>query len=91
MNVKFHNPEFPSGMEVDVGGILLINGKKMEVTDEEVEAYKARHGETLKARLSTNPFVEIDGRAGKVKYLRPAQTVEESEAVSDEKPKEGDK
>lgn len=90
MNVKFHNPEMPTGMEVDVGGLLLINGRKMEVTDEELEAYKVRHGETLKTRLSTNPFVEIDGKAGKVKYLHP-QSVEESEATSDETPKEGDK
>jgi hypothetical protein len=88
MNVKFHNPELPSGMEVDIGGILLINGKSMKVDDDELEMFKARNGETLKARFSTNPFVEIDGKPGKVKYLTP----DESEATTDtEPPKEGEK
>ena len=89
MNVKFHNPELPSGMEVDIGGILLINGKSMKLDDEEIEAFKNRNGETIKQRLSTNPFIEIDGKAGKVKYLVPD---EESEDVSIPNPdEEGDK
>jgi len=92
MNVKFHNPELPKDMEVDVGGLCLINGKTVKFTAEELELYEVRHeGQSLKSRLSTNPFAEVDGVAGKVKYLHPENQVEESEATSDEKPKEGDK
>ena len=85
MNVKFHNPEMPDGMEVDIGGLLLLNNKKMTVTDEEVEMFKTRNGETIKQRLGTNPFIEIDGKVGKVKYLTPDP---ESEDVSIPNPDE---
>lgn len=89
MNVKFHNPELPKDMEVDVGGLCVVNGKTVKFTTEELELYKMRNdGASLKERLSTNPFAEIDGVAGKVTYLHP----EDQEVVSDEdKVKEGDK
>jgi len=80
-------------MEIDVGGLCVINGKTVKVSAEELELYETRHGgQSLKDRLSTNPFVEIDGVAGKVIYLHPENQVEEKEGASDEdKAKEGDK
>ena len=89
MKVKFHNPEFPSGMEFDFGGILVINGRTVTFTPEEVEAYKIRHGVSLKERLLTNEFITVDGTQGEVKYLHPNETVEES--AVEEVTKEGDK
>lgn len=83
MKVKFHNPEYPSGMEVDFGGLLVINGRTVEFDKEELDAYKGRHGVTLKERLLNSPFATVDGKQGEVTYLHPVED-STSEVVSEE-------
>lgn len=73
MKVKFHNPEFPNDMEFDFGGISVINGKTVTLTDDQLLDYKAHHGVALKERLLANEFATVDGTQGKVKYLHPSE------------------
>ena len=94
MKVKFHNPEYPSGMEFDIGGLLLVNGRTVTFEKDELDTYKDRHGISLKDRLLTNEFATVDGTQGKVKYLHPEESVEEAEdrlVEEVEAEKEGDK
>lgn len=85
MKVKFHNPEFPSGMEVDFGGLLVINGRTVEFSKDELDAYKQRHGVDLKSRLLNNPFATVDGKQGEVTYLHPV----EEEVSQESEPEKG--
>lgn len=92
MKVKFHNPEFPNGMEFDFGGVVVINGRTVEFEKDELDSYKSRHGVSLKERLLASEFATVDGTQGKVTYLHPEETVEEAEErITDEAEKEGDK
>lgn len=87
MKVKFHNPEFPNGLEYDIGGLLVVNGRTIEFTKEELDAYEKRNGVSLKERLLNNEFATVDGTQGKVTYLHPV----EDETKESEPEKEGDK
>jgi hypothetical protein len=87
MRVEFNNPEFPKGIEMDVGGLLIVNGETVEVTDEQIELFQARNGITLAEALSANQFATVDG----VSYI-PASTPEVSydEPTGDEISEEGE-
>ena len=89
MKVKFHNPEYPNGMEFDFGGIVVVNGRTVDFNKDELDAYKARHGVNLKERLLTNEYATVDGTQGKVTYLHPVE--DESSTQESEPEKEGDK
>lgn len=87
MKVKFHNPEYPNEVEFDFGGILLINGRTVTISDDELKQYEARYGAKLKDRLLVNEFATVDGKKGEVTYLTPEEPVVE---VETEPEKEGD-
>lgn len=79
MRVEFNHPDFPSGIEFDVGGLLLLNGEPRELTDEEIESYEARNSKSAKEGLSGVMFVTVDGQS-----YEPPVTV-----VVDETPEDG--
>lgn len=54
MQISFHDEEFPDGVEFDLGGILLVNGETIVVSEDEENLYYAKHGETLKEAVSRN-------------------------------------
>lgn len=96
MIVEFHNPEFPEGFELDVGGVVVVNGQSVEFEEEQLVRFEARNGISLREHLLKNQFAVIDGARGEVKYLHPVEeTVEETEAETedienDELEEEGD-
>jgi hypothetical protein len=65
MRVEFSNPEFPSGLEFDVGGLKLINGEAVELTEEDIAAYEARNSVSVRDSLSSVQFIAIDGQSFK--------------------------
>jgi hypothetical protein len=78
MQVKFHNEEYPEGLEFDVGGLLLPNKQVVVITQEEQEYLEGVHGVPLKEYLSRNPNMVVDG----VTYVPPPQ--EQAQLVMDE-------
>lgn len=85
MKVKFHNPEYPSGLEFDFGGLLVVNGRTVDFDKEELDNYENKHGISLKERLLNNPYATVDGKQGKVTYLHPV----EDEVVTESEPEKG--
>jgi hypothetical protein len=80
MQVKFHNEEYPEGLEFDVGGLLLPNKQVVVITEEEKEYLEGVHGEPLKEYLSKNPHMIVDG----VAYVPPPQEETQFVIVEDE-------
>lgn len=51
---------YPKGQEVSVGGLPMIeNGGSLELTDEQVEDFKARNGQTLAQFFKGNDEVQV--------------------------------
>lgn len=61
MQVKFNNPEYPEGMEFDIGGFLFPNGQIVVISEEDQALYMARHGISLEEALAANQFASVDG------------------------------
>lgn len=97
MRVKFHNPDYPEGMEFEVGGILLPNGEDV-VLDPETEEYYGNLVGDLKHYLLQNRHMTVDGQG----YVEPEQftaepqltfhatTATTSEVETDDNAEEGD-
>lgn len=62
MRVEINNPEFVEGTEFDIGGLLLVNGKAVEFSDEDAELYEAKHGQSLKKALNGVRYVKVGGK-----------------------------
>jgi hypothetical protein len=80
MKVEFYNPEMPEGMEVEVGGVLLVNGgDSVEITEEDEAKFLANHGRELKEHFLGNQFMKVGSQKGKVVYLDQEDVVEDFE------------
>lgn len=89
MQVKFFNEEYPVGIEFDIGGILLINGESIDVSDEQAEQFENRNGKTLVEALESNPNA-VDFYKPEVTYVpTPQLEVVETDQTGDDY-KEGD-
>lgn len=55
MQIKFHNEDFPKGVEFDMGGLLFRNGETTSVSKEEAEMFEKQNGVTLEVALSRTP------------------------------------
>lgn len=91
MKASFHNPEMPEDMEVEVCGVLLVNGgDSVELTEDDEARYFANHGEDLKDALLRNQFMRVGNERGKVTYLdAEGVEVEPEEAVIAPEPTHG--
>jgi hypothetical protein len=89
MRVEFNNPELPKGMEMDVGGLLVINGETVNVSDDELDLYERKHGISLADALSRNQFATVDG-VSFVPVSEPAPVSFESETTGDDDSEEGE-
>jgi len=76
MRVEFNNPEFPEGMEVEVGGILLVNGESVEIDEDALSFFEAREGRSYREALQTVQFVKVDGAS--FVPSAPVEAVEET-------------
>lgn len=83
MKVEFYNPEFPEGMEFEVGGVLLVNGgEAVEIDEAEERRFFANHGEELKDVFLRNQFMKVGGKKGQVVYLEDTEEVVEPDVVN---------
>lgn len=97
MKVSFDNPEFEKGTEFDIGGLLLINGDEVDVDDEALELYQARHGYTLADAVYANPHASASGpgsqshsEAFEKVFTESATSSDPTNEDDDKEDKEGD-
>lgn len=60
MKVSLKDESLPDGTELHVRGLgMLVNGKVVEFSDEEVEAFENRTGTKLTEAFDNNPNVKV--------------------------------
>ena len=59
--LEFHNPEYPKGIEFDIGGVLVKNGGSLTLTEEQEQGIVTRRGMSVKDALSNNVHLKITG------------------------------
>ena len=62
MRVNFHNPELPDDVEVDIGGLLLVNNQSVDVDEEQQSEFEARNGKTIEEAMTRVQFVKVGGK-----------------------------
>lgn len=60
MKVEFTHPDFPDGMEFAMGGLLLVNGESVDISEEAVAVFEQQSGHPLSK--ANNPFLKISGK-----------------------------
>lgn len=79
MQVEFYNPDMPEGMEVDVAGVLLVNGELVTIPEEVLET---KNQDELRDNLLKVQFVKVDGTQGEAPVLKKSEeAVEETTTV----------
>lgn len=59
MLIKYDLPDVPIGTPMSFGGMLVHNGKEMEISEEEETAFKLVTGVTLIQAARTTPQLQI--------------------------------
>ncbi len=90
VEVTLDHPDYPKGMEFDIGGILVENGKSISLDEDQELAFVGRNRVAVKDKLSNSPYIKVTGSprygAGEVKKMFPAaQPVEAPTAAVEEK------
>lgn len=65
LKVTIDHPGFPKGEPLDVGGLLLENGKAVEVSEELANEFKARNEATINQYFEKNDMVTVEGSTPK--------------------------
>ena len=60
LKVEFNNPDFPKGLEYDLGGFLVPNGGSVELSEDQENAFVARHQKSVKDALKSSQ-VKVTG------------------------------
>lgn len=65
MRIEIDDPTMPKGTLFHVNGLgTLENGKTTEFSDEEVKAFEALQGRTVRESFKDNPNVKVVGKSG---------------------------
>ncbi len=63
MEITVDFPDYEKGLELDLGGLLVKNGEKTEVSEDQELSFVSRHGASVREQLEGNPNVKVSGTA----------------------------
>lgn len=63
MELEVNFPDYEKGAEIDLGGILVINGKTTTVSEDQELAFVGRWGKPVRDKLDGNKNVKVTGQA----------------------------
>lgn len=61
LTVEIKHPEFEDGVEFDLAGILIPNGGKVELTEDQERTVVAKRQKAVRDVLEGNQFVKVTG------------------------------
>jgi hypothetical protein len=59
--LELDHPDYPKGMEFDLDGILVENGKSVTVTEDVERKFLAHNGKSLKDLYGKGEIVKLSG------------------------------
>lgn len=84
VEIEYNNPDFPKDTEFDLGGVLVPNGGKVKLDDDQELAFVSRHQKAVRDKLGNSDNVTVTGTAkygpAEVEKMFPAPQVAEGEA-----------
>ncbi len=63
MEITVDFPDYEDGIEIDLGGLLVVNREKTEISEEQELTFVARHGKPVREQLEGNKSVKVAGSA----------------------------
>jgi hypothetical protein len=63
IEIEVDYPHYEKGLEMELEGVLVKNGSTTKLSDEQEQAFVARHGKTVKEVIGKNEFVKVGGTA----------------------------
>lgn len=63
MEITVDFPDYEDGIEIDLGGLLVVNRKSTEISEDQELGFVARHGKPVREQLEGNSNVKISGKA----------------------------
>lgn len=85
LTITIEHDGYEKGAELDVGGLLLVNGEATEVSDEAASFFKAKHGKSINDHFSGQDHVKITGAANENYDAREAERKADELAAYNEK------
>ena len=84
LEVEVNFPDLPKGTEMDLGGLLVKNGEKTSVDEDQELAFVSRNQQALKEKVGENEYVKVTGSPkygpAAVEKMFPAPVVPPEEA-----------
>ncbi len=78
MEITVDFPDYEDEIEIDLGGLLVVNRESTEISEDQELSFVARHGKSVREHLEGNPNVKVAGKAiytpSKVEQLELPQT-----------------
>jgi len=72
LTVEIKHPDFEDGLELDLAGILIPNGGKLELTEDQERTIVAKRQKPVREVLEGNQFIKVTGTS----FLSPKELSE---------------
>lgn len=80
LSIEYKNPDFPDGVEFDIGGILVVNGEATSVSEEDELRYVSRRRVAVRDGLANSTYASVSGDA----FLPPSKVADMYPQVEEE-------